>query len=356
MLSVIIGYTELALNRTDPSGPVPDYLREVINAARRSADITRQLLIFARKEPVSPQVIALNDAVEHTLHLVRRLIGENIRLAWSPAAGVWLVRIDPGQVTQVLVNLCLNARDAIADVGTISLETHNVTLDEAHRAVRGGVKRGDYILLTVRDDGCGMDRETIGHVFDPFYTTKEIGKGVGLGLSTVYGIVKQNGGIVDVSSEPGRGTTFEIYLPRHEGDGAAPGVEGATGDQRSRGESVLLVEDAPAIRKMTRIMLEGLGYRVIEADGPEAAIGLAEKHGGAIALLLTDVVMPGMNGRDLAGRLQARFPGMKVLFMSGYTADIVVHQYALGDGAHLIQKPFSMETLAAEVRRTLGRG
>jgi len=350
MLSVILGYTELALTKVDPAHSLHTDLEEIFKAAMRSVDITRQLLTFARKQTIIPVVLDLNRNVESMLKMLRRLIGENIELAWLPQVGLYPVKIDPVQVDQILANLCVNARDAIADVGKITIETGSIVFDETYCAQHVGFVPGEYVMLAVSDDGCGMDKEILDQIFEPFFTSKEVGKGTGLGLSTVYGIVDQNNGFINVYSEPGKGTTFRTYLPRYAGQAVDTQREKAAEIPLSRGDTVLVVEDEPALLTMTRRMLERLGYRVLAAGTPGEAIRLAEEHAGEIRLLITDVVMPEMNGPDLAEWLQSLYPGMKILFMSGYTANVVVHRGVLDEGVNFIQKPFSMQDLAVKAR------
>jgi nitrogen-specific signal transduction histidine kinase/CheY-like chemotaxis protein len=353
MLGVILGHTEMALDHVDASDPICADLREIRTAAERSADLTHQLLAFARKQTVAPMVLDLNQVVEGMLKMLERLIGEDVALTWRPTADLWPVMMDPSQVDQILANLCVNARDAIADVGRITIGTARSTLDEASCADHLGFVPGEYVVLTVSDDGCGMEKETMAHLFEPFFTTKGLGKGTGLGLATVYGIVKQNNGFISVSSEPARGSTFTIYLPRYEGTGEREGMRGAAASTPSGRETILLVEDEPAILKLTTAMLERQGYRVIGENTPGAAIRRAREHAGEIHLLMTDVVMPEMNGRDLARNLLSLYPHVKRLFMSGYTADIIAHHGVLDDGVYFIQKPFSRKDLAAKVREAL---
>ncbi|MDQ5987010.1 MAG: Sensor histidine kinase RcsC [Syntrophus sp. SKADARSKE-3] len=353
MLSVIIGYTELAMNKLDPAQPLHADLEEIYKAAIRSTDITRQLLAFARKQTIMPEVIDLNQNVEGVLKMLRRLIGEDIELAWLPHVGLWPVKIDPVQVGQVLANLCVNARDAIADVGRISIETGNAVFDETYCNHHVGYIAGEYVLLAVSDDGCGMDRELIDHIFEPFFTNKELGHGTGLRLSTVYGIVKQNNGFINVYSEPGKGTTFRIYFSRYVDQAVDSREERAEEIPLSLGETILVVEDEPAILKMAKRMLEKMGYRVLAASMPSEAIGLAEEHANEIHLVITDVVMPEMNGQELANRLQLLYPGMKRLFMSGYTADVIANRGVLDEGVNFIQKPFSMKDVAVKVHEVL---
>jgi len=353
MLSVILGYAEMALSRTAADDPLHADLEEIQHAATRSADITRQLLAFARQQTIAPEVLDLNADVERLLKMLRRLIGEDIDLAWLPGTGLWAVRMDPSQLNQVLANLCVNARDAIADVGKITIETRNVRFDEAYCATHPGFAPGYFVQLAVSDNGSGMDKETQAHLFEPFFTTKGVGRGTGLGLATVYGIVKQNEGFINVYSEPGKGSSFRIYLPRHAGPalGAAKVKEGET--PKGRGETVLVVEDEQAILKLTGKILERLGYRVLTAGTPAEAIDLAGRPGTHIHLLITDVVMPGMNGRELADRLRQMHPVLKYLFMSGYTANAIAHHGVLEPGVLFIQKPFSASDLARRVRQAL---
>jgi PAS domain S-box-containing protein len=355
MLGVILGYTELALERVDPAQPLFAYLQEVRKAAKRSADLTQQLLAFARKQTVAPKELDLNETVSGMLKMLQRLIGEDIDLAWLPGKELGSVKVDPSQIDQILTNLCVNARDAIADVGKVTIETGAAAFDEAYCAANAGFVPGDYVLLAVSDNGCGMDQETLVHLFEPFFTTKEVGRGTGLGLAMVHGAVKQNNGFINVYSEPGQGTTFNIYLPRHEAKAQAKADAAAAHPARGSHETILLVEDDPAILSMITIMLEQLGYAVIAAKTPGEAIRLANEHAGEINLLITDVVMPEMNGRDLAANILSLYPGIKRLFMSGYTADVIAHHGVLEKGVNFIQKPFTMKNLAAKIREVLDR-
>ncbi len=354
ILSVILGYTDMALQTAGENQPLRADLLEIRQAVERSSKLTRQLLAFARKQTIAPRVLDLNATVEEMLKMLRRLIGEDIDLAWLPGKSLRPVKIDPSQLDQVLANLCVNARDAISDVGRVTIETANATLDEAHCARHPDCAPGDYVMLAVSDTGCGMDRETLANIFDPFFTTKDVGTGTGLGLSTVYGIVKQNSGCIDVFSEPGHGTRFIIYLPQHSDDTGLSGDPDAPDRPVARGtETVLLAEDEPANLEMYRRMLDRLGYAVLPASTPEECLRLARECTGRIDLLLTDVVMPGMNGPDLAKTLRADSPGLKCLFMSGYTDKAFNHQGVLEPGIHFIQKPFSLEELADKVREVL---
>ena len=353
MLGVIIGHTEMAMDQVDPTQLLYSDLQAILNAAQRSSNLTRQLLAFARKQTVSPKVLDLNDTIEGMLKMLQRLIGEDIHLSWQPGRDLWPVKVDPSQIDQILANLCVNARDAIAGIGKITITTGNISFDEVYCASRAGCVPGKYVLLDVSDSGCGMDKEILSKLFEPFFTTKEVGKGTGLGLAMVYGIVKQNKGFIDVYSEPGEGTTFRIYLPRHVGKDEQPRAE-APQESVTRGqETILVVEDEPEILSTTKRVLEKQGYKVLTAITPGEAIHLAEKHSGEIDLLLTDVVMPEMNGRDLAKKMLSLYPHLKRLFMSGYTADVIAHQGVLDDGVHFIQKPFSIKDLATKVRQAL---
>ena len=351
MLGVILGHTEMALDDVDPAHPLFDDLLEIRKAAERSAELTRQLLTFARKQTVAPKVIDLNKTVEGMLKMLRRLIGEDIDLLWKPGRNLRPVKVDPSQIDQLLANLCVNARDAITGVGKITIETDVADIDEDYCTDHAGFSPGEYLLLAVSDNGSGMGPETLGHLFEPFFTTKEMGKGTGLGLASVYGMVKQNNGFINVYSEPGKGTTFKIYLPLFTTKSALL-PEREQDRQAERGhETIMLVEDEPAILKMTTMMLEKLGYTVLATSKPGEAIRLAHEHSGRIDLLITDVVMPEMNGRDLAGRLFTVYPELKRLFMSGYTANVIAHHGVLDEGVHFIQKPFSRKSLAAKVRQ-----
>jgi two-component system cell cycle sensor histidine kinase/response regulator CckA len=353
MLTAIIGTTELAMASVGPTDPLYEDLQEIDQVARRSADLTRQLLAFARKQTIAPKVMNLNDAVLGMLEMLRRLIGEDIDLAWMPGADLWAVKVDPSQIDQILANLCVNARDAIGGVGKVTIETGNVDIDEAYCAGHPGFVSGEHVLLAVSDDGGGMDEETRAHVFEPFFTTKGMGRGTGLGLATVYGIVKQNEGFVNVYSELGLGSTFKIYLPRHE---AVPGdtqADRAVTPPRGGTETVLMVEDEKSVLNLGKRILTKLGYRVLIAMTPEKAIRLVEEYPGDIHLLITDVVMPQMNGRVLAERLVAIKPSLKCLYMSGYTANVIVHRGVLDDGVHFLQKPFATDDLASKVREAL---
>jgi two-component system cell cycle sensor histidine kinase/response regulator CckA len=325
MLNVINGYAELALDKIDPNEPLHSALAEIQNAARRSADLTRQLLAFARRQTVAPRVLDLNDVVAGSLKMLRRLVGENIDQVWIPGHRLWSVRIDPAQVDQILANLAANARDAIGVVGQITIRTDNVTLDESYCARHPGAAPGRYVLLEVVDNGHGMDLDTQEHIFEPFYTTKDELQGTGLGLATVYGIVKQNEGFIRVESKPGQGTKVQIFLPRFAGKPTDPGTESSADAPKTGTEVVLLVEDEPMVLRLSKTLLERLGYTVLAANGPSEALRLAEQQGGRVRLLITDVVMPEMNGRDLADRLRSLYPTFEVSVPLGVLRR---HQYS----------------------------
>ncbi len=351
MLSVILGYSQLALEKTEPSSTLRGDLQEILDAALRSVNITRQLLAFARKQTISPQVLDLNETVEGMLKMLRRLIGEDVNLEWLPEPKLWPIMIDPSQIDQILANLCINARDAIAGVGKIVIETGTTTFETEYCASHPGVFPGDFVVLAVSDDGSGMEKELLDKIFEPFFTTKEVGQGTGLGLSTVYGIVQQNNGFINVYSEPGKGTTFRVYLPRHLGENGVIEKPSNGEAHRGQGETVLVVEDEAAILRLTSRILNDLGYMVLTANRPTEAIELARQH--TIQLLLTDVIMPEMNGKDLAEQLLTIHPDLKCLLMSGYTASVIASQGVLEEGIHFLQKPFSARALAAKVRETL---
>lgn len=353
MLTVILGQTEMALQQVNPGQPLYAELHSIRRAAEHSAGLTRQLLAFARKQTVTPKVLDLNEVVEGMLKMMRRLIGEDIDLAWLPAKKLWPVKIDPSQLDQILANLCVNARDAIGDTGKVTIETGNISIDDACCSANAGFVPGDFIVLTFSDNGCGMDAETASRLFEPFFTTKEQGKGTGLGLATVYGIVKQNQGFVDVCSEPGKGSAFKIYLPRAAAKpGSALTAENAVKKPSGHG-TILVVEDEPTILSVVRTMLENHGFSVLAAANPDKALRIGAAHKGEIRLLLTDVVMPGMNGRELVTRLREFQPKLEPLFMSGYTANIIAHHGVLDDGVHFIAKPFTSADLIAKVEEAL---
>lgn len=357
MLGVILGHVDMILAKTNPDHSSYSNLKEIKKAGKRSADLTRQLLAFARQQTITPKVIDLNETVSGITNMLQRLIGEDINLAWVPHEELWPVKIDPSQLDQILANLCVNARDAIADVGKVTIETANTAFDEVYCAQHVGFESGEYVMLAVSDDGCGMDSDTLNNVFEPFYTTKEQGKGTGLGLATIYGVVKQNKGFINVYSEPNHGTTFKIYLKRHLGMYVDQFAMEESSIQNARGdETILLAEDDLAILEMTTTMLELEGYTVLSTNSPAEAIRLASEHPNDIHLFLSDVVMPEMNGRDLSHKILSIYPQLKCLFMSGYTANVIAHRGVLDDGINFIQKPFSMSDLMSKVREVLDSG
>ena len=353
MLGVILGHTEMSMKYEELSSSLFASLEEIHKAAIRSADITRQLLAFARKQTITPKVLDLNETVAETLKMLRRLIGEDINLTWLPGDGLWLVKIDPMQFNQILLNLCVNARDAIIGVGHLTIETNNCTLDDEYCSRHAGFIPGQYVRCIVSDNGQGMDKETLSHIFEPFFTTKHVGKGTGLGLATVYGTVKQNNGFINVYSETGRGATFSIYLPRYVGSTGSMQSEYVPTPTVGGDETILLVEDEPTILMMTAQLLESLGYVVLAVGTPEEAIQLAGERANEIHLLLTDVIMPEMNGRDLADKLLPVYPHLRCLFMSGYSSDVIALHGILDESIQFIQKPFSIKDLAGKVRSAL---
>ena len=351
-LGVILGHSELAMRRLPATDPARHHLDEVRDAASRSAHLTRQLLAFARKQTIAPKLVDLNEAVSGMLAMLRRLIGEDVQLEWLPAPGLWPVKVDPAQVDQILANLLVNGRDAIAGVGRITVETGNVIVDEAEVRGRADLAPGDYVTLSVSDDGSGMEQDVLEHVFEPFFTTKPVGRGTGLGLATVYGIVTQNGGFIAVQSEPGQGSSFRIHLPRALGEVPNGPAASAPEEPSGRGETVLLVEDEPAMLEVTADILGSLSYSVLTAERPSEALRIAQAH-PEIQLLVTDVVMPEMNGRELADRLVASRPALRCLFVSGYTTQIIAPHGVLDDGLLFLAKPFSRRDLAVKVRQAL---
>ena len=353
LLTVIGGQTELVRMRLPADDPLRERVGVVQDAAARAADLTKQLLAFSRKQVLEPKILDLNTVVEGVAPMLRRLIGEDIELLTRLGPGLGHVEADPGQITQIIVNLAVNARDAMPGGGRLTIETANVDLDETYADRRApDVRPGPFIMLAVGDTGIGMDEEIQSHVFEPFFTTKESGKGTGLGLATVYGIVKQSNGHVGVYSEPGKGTTFKIYLPRvaQPADALAPDAGAMPG---GGSETILLVEDDDRVRALACEVLGEHGYTVLEARHGSDALDISQRYHGAIQLLLTDVVMPGMGGRELAGRLRRDRPQMKILYMSGYTADTIAHHGVLDEGEAFLSKPVLPRMLASKVRETI---
>ncbi|PKG93165.1 PAS domain S-box protein [Paraglaciecola sp. MB-3u-78] len=357
MLVVILGNAELSLLKTDRAESIVSNMQSIIQACTHSSELIRQLLTFARKQEITPEIINLNESVMAMLAMLKRLIGENIHLSVEKETSIWPVKVDPTQVDQIIVNLCVNSRDAIANIGSITINITNLSVDENTKIGLDSIPafvlpKGDYVQISVADDGCGMSESLLEHIFEPFYTTKELGKGTGLGLSTVFGAIKQNKGFVEVLSQPRQGTTVNIYFPReHESVRIAkPAVVKAS----HRGtETVLIVEDEQALLEIETIMLEQKGYKVLAASTVAIAESLTKEHAGQIDLLLTDVIMPNMNGKDLAIKLLTISPNMKVLFMSGYSADIISTKGVLQNDVPFLQKPFSMEALTSKVNEIL---
>jgi PAS domain S-box-containing protein len=353
MLNVILGHVQLALESVKSDHHLYSDLEQIDKAALRSAELTNQLLAFARKQTIAPKVLHLNDTVGGVLKILQRLIGEDIDLVWMPGYNLWKVLIDPSQVDQILTNLAINARDAIKKTGRITIETENIVFDDAYCITHPDFIPGEYVLLAISDNGDGMDKDTLERIFEPFFTTKGVGDGSGLGLATVFGIVKQNKGLINVYSEPGHGSTFKIYFPRFQGEDTEAVKKAPQESAKGGTETILLVEDEVAVKNLAKLMLERLGYTVIAATAPGEAIRLIESHTEEIHLMIVDVVMPEMTGRDLAKRLHSIRPDLKLLYMSGYTADVIAHQGILDNDVYFIQKPFSLKTLAAKVRKTL---
>jgi hypothetical protein len=354
MLTVISGYNRMILDELSPLDPLRGYAEEILKAADRAAALTNQLLAFSRRQIMQPRVIAINEVVGQTQKMLHRLIGEDVEVVFGLAAGAGNIKADPGHVEQAIVNLAVNARDAMPLGGRLTIETANVHLDESYTRTHMGVQAGEFVMIAVSDTGIGMDAETKRRIFEPFFTTKERGKGTGLGLATVYGIVKQTGGDIWVYSEPGRGTTFKLYFPRVVGP-AAESAASETEKIEAATETILVVEDEKAVRDLTVKMLQKLGYKILAAGSGAEAIEISGAYSGHIALLLTDVVMPNMSGRQLADILSKSRPDMKVLHLSGYTENTVVHHGVIDSGVEFLPKPFSREVLAKKLREVLGK-
>ena len=353
LLGVIIGYSQVLKRTLPPGSAFLEHAEEIEKAGQRAASLTRQLLAFSRQQVLAPAVLNLNSLISEMEKMLPRLIGEDIEIVIALDPAIGRVKADHGQLEQVVMNLAVNARDAMPDGGKVVITTANAVLDETWTRSHPGSKAGDFVMLSVADTGTGIDSETLAHIFEPFFTTKERGKGTGLGLATVYGVVKQSGGYVWVESALGKGTAFQIYLPRIEElvsvpEPVAPIVEAFRG-----AETILLVEDADALRKLTHMLLEQHGYHVLVAANGAAALQLVEQKPERIDLLLTDVIMPGLNGRALAERLEILQPSLKVLYMSGYTDDAIVNHGVLESGTQLLHKPFSEESLIRKVREVL---
>jgi len=356
LLMVISGYSEFLLGQIGDDPGMRGHAQEIANAAARATSLTRQLLAFSRKQMLDPRIVDLNGVVAENVKMLTRVIGEDIDLVMVPGPDIGAVKADPGQIEQVIMNLAVNARDAMPQGGRLTIETANVTLNANYARFHAPVKPGDYVMLAISDTGVGMDADTQAHIFEPFYTTKGL-KGTGLGLSTVYGIVKQSEGYIWVYSETGKGTSFKIYLPRFSATGETLATQpalAADADQPIPGhETILLVEDEENLRRLARQYLENQGYNVIDAPDGATAIQISQAHKGPIHLLLTDVIMPGMNGRELANKVSPTRPDMRVLYMSGYTENHIGHNGTLDEGITLLQKPFTLPALKAKVREML---
>ncbi len=353
LLTIINGYGQLVRDQLDADDPRRVHLEEILKAGDRAASLTRQLLAFSRRQVLAPQVLDLNTVVSNMQKMLRRLIGEDVELVTDLSSDLGHVKADPGQIEQVIMNLAVNARDAMPQGGRLTIETQNVDFDPVYARSHFNAPPGPYVLLAVSDTGVGMDAVTQAHLFEPFFTTKEKGRGTGLGLAMVYGIVKQSGGYIWLYSEPGKGSSFKVYLPRVEDAVRAQAPAEAAKEGLQGWETVLLVEDEAALRTMVRRVLESNGYRVLEARHGDDALQVVEQHVGPVHLLLTDVVMPGMSGRELAEHLTSQHRGLKVLFMSGYTDDAIVHHGVLHPGAAFLQKPFTPEGMVRRVREVL---
>lgn len=351
MLSVILGHSELILDQLDTADSLHQSVNEIQKAAHRSANLTRQLLAFARKQSASPSAINLNETVESMMKMLQRLIGENIHLQWRPCRDLWTVYLDPSQVDQILTNICVNARDAIQNKGDIVVITENITLTH-DLPIRGeSIKPGEYVCLSIKDNGCGMDEETQNLIFEPFFTTKEVGQGTGLGLSTVFGIAKQHNGYIDLISRPNEGTTFALYFPRHETKTEKKKMLAQSPKHSGQG-TVLLVEDETVVLEITQRMLKELGYKVMSFTNVDEAIEIAEKE-PQIDLLVTDVIMPGLSGKEVAQNIKRHHPNMPVLFISGYTADTISQEGIMEEGIHFLQKPFNQISLSHKIREAM---
>ena len=352
MLSVILGYTDLIMGKLDQHDPMLKDLQEIQKAGHRSADITRQLLAFSRKQVIEPKIVNLNPLIAEMEKMLGRLLGEDIDLLFIPAKDLWATKADQGQINQIVANLGVNARDAMLEGGRLTIETANVTIDEAYCQGHAGFFPGRFVMLAVSDNGIGMDRETLAHIYEPFFTTKEKGKGTGLGLATVYGIIKQNNGFINVYSELGQGTTFKLYFPQCEEEEEIAEIAVEAPKSLASG-TILLVEDEEMVRDLARTILEMIGYTVLVAKTPNEALALCEKGDMDIHLLLTDVVMPQMSGQELKESIEAINPGIKTLFMSGYTANVIAHHGVLDKGINFMQKPFTNDELARKVREVI---
>lgn len=354
MLNVIIGHSDMLIQGLAPSSPAYSGIEKIREAACRSAELTKQLLAFARKQPIAPRPVSLNEAISEMMNMLQRLISEDISLNFYPEKELWRVSLDPAQIDQIMANLCINARDAISGAGNITIKTKNLVLDQNPDPDENDFKPGEYVALMVIDNGGGMDKETLQTVFEPFFTTKQSGKGAGLGLATVYGIVKQNNGLIDIDSEPGYGTSVKIYLPRHVDAAQCITTGHASAEPLHQGhETILIAEDEGAILEIAVKMLEHLGYTVLAASTPREAIRLAREHHGDIDLLITDVVMPEINGRELVEIIKSEYPEIKSLYISGYTADVIADRGVLNEDVDFLSKPFTISELSSALRNLL---
>jgi len=353
MIGIILGYANLLEEELPSSGAVSLKIKSIREAAERSANLTRQLLAFARKQVITPVALDMNEELSLLQKILGRLIGENITLTLSPGDDLWLVKMDRVQISQIVTNLCANSRDAISDIGTITIATANHTFHSLHRNLDGDMPPGEYVLLSVADTGSGMDRATLAHIYEPFFTTKPQGHGTGLSLATIFGIVKQNDGFIQVKSAPGEGTTFQIFLPRFHGEREPEKTKTMEAVSLQGNEMVLVVEDEPELLHLVCTVLQMYGYRVRSATSPQEALQVCREREENIDLLITDVIMPGMNGRELKERLTRLYPHLKTLFISGYTADIVAEGAVLDQGVSFLQKPFTASILAEKVREVM---
>jgi nitrogen-specific signal transduction histidine kinase/CheY-like chemotaxis protein len=353
LLGVIIGYSQVLKRRLDPGNALLEHVQEIEKAGQRATGLTRQLLAFSRQQILTPSILRLNDLVLDMVKMLPPLLGEDIDVSSSLCSDLAMVRADHGQIEQVIMNLAVNARDAMPKGGKLRIETANVELDQAYAWQHTGAKPGHYVRLTVTDSGTGIDKEILAHIFEPFFTTKEVGKGTGLGLATVYGIVKQSGGYIWVDSEPGQGASFQIFLPQVSEPAAIITPGAPVAEARGGPETILLVEDSEPLRKLTRVFLESHGFQVLVAQDGEEALQVEARHAGKIDLLLTDIVMPGMNGRVLAERLLSKRPGTRVQYISGYADNFIALQGAFEQGMVLLHKPFTEEALLRKVREVL---
>lgn len=353
LLTAILGSTELGMRNTDPGGKAYNNFLTIRKAAESAANLTRQLLLFSRKQVIEPMVIDLNEMMEHMRGMLDRMIGENINLVTRPFAGLHRIKADRSQIEQIFVNLAVNARDAMDNGGVLTLEASNVTIDDDYIRCHTNVLPGSYVMLAVSDTGHGMSRDVKEHVFEPFFTTKEAGRGTGLGLATVYGAVRQSGGTIDFYSEEGHGTTFKIYFPALIGEGEAVHPDQEDDDPPRGSETILVVEDNTHVIEFVSSTLERLGYNVITALNGEEALKISGEFSGSIELVMTDVILTGMNGRELAVKIKSIRPGVKVLYNSGYSGDLITRSGVIEEGIHFIGKPFSTLSLARKIRNIL---